>query len=79
MGLLLPVQRGQNIDVTLVEGGWSQVLHQFNRYLLEHLLCAVTVLGSGDTALKRQQTLPRGALILVALLDLTTPVHLEMG
>lgn len=30
--LLLPVQRGQHIDVTLVGGGWNQVLHRSDVY-----------------------------------------------
>ena len=40
--LLLPVQRGQHVDVTLGGGGWSQILHQFSRYLLS--ICYVPTL-----------------------------------
>lgn len=81
MGLLLPVQRRQHVDVTLVGGGRTQGLHQFSRYLLSIYYVPDTVLGSRDTALNRRDNspCPHRAFILVALLALTTPVHLEMG
>lgn len=79
--LLLPVQRGQHIDVTLLGGGWNQVLHQFNKYLLSIYCVPDTTLGSGDTAVNRRDNSPgpHGALILVALVALTALIHLEMG
>lgn len=59
-----------------IGGGRSQVLHQFNRYLLSIYHVPGTTVGSGDAALNRNDNspCPHGALNLA----LTTPLHLEM-
>lgn len=49
MVLLLPVQRGQHIDVTLVGRGDFQVIHQFD-VSAEHLHYGQTLLESGGHA-----------------------------
>ena len=49
MVLLLPVQRGQHIDVTLVGRGDFQVIHQFD-VSAEHLHYEQTLLESGGHA-----------------------------
>ena len=52
-----------------MESGPSSVRQIF----IERPLSADTVQGSGDTALKRHQPRPRGALVLAALLAFSTP------